>query len=78
VRDLRPRLGEGLLLYGNTDVRMLAGTREELEAEILGKLPAAMASGGYLFAADHSVPNDVSLENFRFAMELIRRHGVYD
>ena len=78
VRDLRPRYGEKLLLFGNTDVRMLAGTREELEAEIVGKLPAAMAGGAYIFAADHSVPNDVSLDNFRFAMELIRRHGTYD
>ena len=77
VRQLRPQYGEQLLLHGNTDVRMLAGTREELEAEILDKLPAAMTGGGYIFAADHSVPNDVSFENFRFAVELIRRHGVY-
>ena len=77
VRQLRPQYGEQLLLCGNIDVRKLAGTREELEAEITGKLPAAMQGGGYLFGADHSVPNDVSFQNFSLAVELLERCGVY-
>ena len=77
VRQLRPQYGEDLLFCGNIDVRKLAGTQEELEAEIVGKLPAAMKGGGYIFGADHSVPSDVSFQNFSFAMELVNRYGTY-
>jgi|TARA_Y100000588_G_C13436201_1_gene577872 uroporphyrinogen-III decarboxylase len=36
-----------------------------------------MAGSGYIFGVDHSVPNDVPLENFRFAIELVKRYGRY-
>ena len=77
VRKLRPEYGDRLVLHGNIDVRKLAGTREDIEEEIAGKFPAAMAGGGYIFGSDHSVPNNVSFENFCFAMELVERYGKY-
>ena len=78
VRTLKPRYGDRLVFYGNIDVRKLAGSKEEIEEEILGKLPVAMACGGYICHSDHSVPNNVSLENYRYALELVKRYGRYD
>ena len=78
VRTLKSRFGDRLVLYGNIDARKLAGTREEIEEEIASKIPVAKQKGGYIYHSDHSVPNDVSLENYRFAIELVKRYGAYD
>ena len=78
VRSLKPKYGDCLVLYGNIDVRKLAGTWEEIEEEIVSKIPVAKENGGYIYHSDHSVPNDVSLENYRFAIDLVKRYGAYD
>jgi uroporphyrinogen decarboxylase len=78
VRKLKALYGDRLVFYGNIDVRRLSGGREEIEDEILGKLSAVKESGGYIFHSDHSVPNSVSLDNYAFAIELVRRYGTYD
>ncbi len=77
VRELKPQYGDRLILHGNIDVRKLAGTRAEIEQEIASKIPIAMQGGGYIYACDHSVPNDISFENYCFAMELVKHHSSY-
>ncbi|MBC7236298.1 MAG: hypothetical protein H5T69_10685 [Chloroflexi bacterium] len=78
VRQLKPQYGDRLVLWGNIDVRALAGTREEIEEEIVGKIEVAKQGGGYIYHSDHSVPNNVSLENYRYALDLVRRVGSYE
>jgi len=78
VRDLRAAYGQRLILFGNIDVRKLSGSREDVEEEISTKVLAAKAGGGYIYHSDHSVPHSVSFENYRYAMELIRKYGSYD
>jgi len=77
VRILKPRYGDRLVLYGNIDVRKLAGSKEEIEEEISSKVPVAKEHGGYIYHSDHSVPNNVSFESYRFAIELVKRYGQY-
>jgi uroporphyrinogen decarboxylase len=77
VRTLKAQYGDRLVLIGNIDVRKLSGTRDEIEDEIVGKITAAKAKGGYIYHSDHSVPNFVSLESYRFAIELVKRYGAY-
>jgi uroporphyrinogen decarboxylase len=78
VRDLKQTYGNRLISFGNIDVRKLSGTREEIEQEIAAKVPVAMAGGGYVFNSDHSVPNTVSLESYRFALQMLRKYGTYE
>ncbi len=78
LSTLREQYGKRLILFGNIDVRKLAGTREEIEEEIGTKLRAAGPSGGYIYHSDHSVPNNVSLDNYRFALDMVRRLGRYE
>jgi uroporphyrinogen decarboxylase len=59
------------------DVRKLSGTKKDIEEEVLSKLKVAMEGGGYIFHSDHSVPPTVSFENYKYALELVRTHGVY-
>ena len=78
VATLKKEYGKQLVCFGNIDVRKLAGTREEVEEEVRAKLEAGKEDGGYIFHSDHSVPSDVSLENYRFALELLEKYGRYD
>ena len=77
VRQLKPQYGDRLVLFGNIDVRKLAGGREEIEEEMRTKVTAAKEGGGYIYHSDHSVPRDVSLDNYRFAIEMLEKYGKY-
>ena len=78
VRDLKPTYGDRLVLFGNIDVQMLAGTKGDVEEEIRTKVGFAKEGGGYMFHSDHSVPNNVSLDNYRFALEMLKKYGSYE
>ncbi|MDA0710474.1 MAG: hypothetical protein O3B73_09750 [bacterium] len=77
VRDLKSRYGNRLVLFGNIDARALAGSRDDIEAEIKIKVGLGKEHGGYLFHTDHSVPNDVSFDNYQFAMAMLKKYGAY-
>jgi uroporphyrinogen decarboxylase len=77
IADLSQRYANNFIFYGNIDARSLAGTREQIEYEITTKLATARSRGGYIFHSDHSVPNDVSLENYTFAMKLVAENCTY-
>lgn len=77
VRDLKRQYGGRLVLQGNVDVRALAGSRQEIEAEVSEKVLAGKQGGGYLYHSDHSVPHDVSWENYVYAIEMVRKYGGY-
>jgi uroporphyrinogen decarboxylase len=78
VRKLAPVYGDRLALFGNIDV-MVMGTndREKIEHEVRTKLEAGMATKGYAYHSDHSVPPTTSWESYKFIMELIDKHGRY-
>ncbi|MDI7275516.1 MAG: uroporphyrinogen decarboxylase family protein [Anaerolineae bacterium] len=73
---LKSAYGDKLVLHGGFDVRHWSDI-EEVEAEIRSVLPAVMESGGYIFSSDHSVPDSVSLENYRRIVQLVREVGRY-
>ncbi len=77
VRKLKPLYGDRLVLVGNIDVRKLAAGREEIEEEIRVKVTAAKRGGGYIYHSDHSVPSNVSFENYCFAIEMLKKYGSY-
>ena len=62
---------------GNMDVLEWAeAPMDELKRIVMRKLNAAKG-GGYIFQSDHSVPSNVSAERYEFAINLVRKHGVY-
>ena len=77
VIALRRQYGHSIGFCGNLDVVTWAnGTQEEIRSMVLGKLNAAKG-GGYIVQSDHSVPGNVSGENYDFVVKLVREHGVY-
>ena len=77
IQDLKSRYGGQIAFYGNIDARVMAGRREDIEREISTKIPVAKEGGGYMYHSDHSVPDDVPLENYAYAIELVKEYGRY-
>lgn len=73
---LKRTFGEDLVLHGGINA-VLWDNREAIEAEMRRVLPVVKESGGYIFSSDHSVPSSVSLENFRYIVELAKELGAY-
>jgi uroporphyrinogen decarboxylase len=63
---------------GGIDVRaMAADDPRVIEEEIRRKFEVAKVGGGYIYHSDHSVPNNVSFEQYKRVMELVRKYGQY-
>ncbi|MHC4061470.1 MAG: uroporphyrinogen decarboxylase family protein [Planctomycetota bacterium] len=77
VVELRRRLGHRLGFCGNMDVITWANaTKDQLKKVVLAKLNAAKG-GGFIFQSDHSVPSDISGENYDYVVKLVREYGKY-
>jgi uroporphyrinogen decarboxylase len=77
VIDLRRRYGHQIAFCGNLDViRWAQADADELKAMVLHKLNAAKG-GGYIVQSDHSVPSNISGENYDNVVKLVREYGRY-
>ncbi len=56
---------------------MLWDDKEAIVEEIRRVVPKLKENGGYIFSSDHSIPNSVSLENFRAIIETVKEVGTY-
>ena len=73
---LKRKYGDRLVLHGGVNA-VLWDDRDAIVSEIDRVVPALKENGGYIFSSDHSIPNSVSLENFRAIVEEVKRVGRY-
>ena len=79
IRELRPRYGERLTMFGNIDaMKMATNDPAVIEDEIHAKFAAGMATRGYVYHSDHSVPPQVSWPTYQTIIDMVDRHGWYD
>ncbi len=77
VVELKKKYKNRLSYIGNIDVRdILTGSKDGIRKDVLRKLNAAKG-GGYIPASDHSVPDNVPVENYECFVDLVRKHGTY-
>jgi uroporphyrinogen decarboxylase len=75
---LKKRFGDGIALIGGMDARALeTNDRQVVEAELLAKLPGAMAGSGYVLQVDHSVSPLVDYDTYRLFVERGLAIGTY-
>ncbi len=74
--ELKKKYGDRLVLHGGIDA-LLWDDIDALEKEIRRILPILKENGGYIFSTDHSIPSNVSLEDFRYIIELVKDIGGY-
>ncbi|AEE96404.1 uroporphyrinogen decarboxylase family protein [Mahella australiensis] len=65
---LRKKFGKDLRLWGGVDKRELAKTKENIDKHLASLYPL-IEEGGFIPTVDHTVPPDISLENFRYYMK---------
>ena len=56
---------------------MSAEDPKVIEEEIKTKISVAKQGGGYIYHSDHSVPDDVSFEQYKRVIELVHKYGRY-
>lgn len=77
VVELRRQYGHRIAFCGNMNVIDWAhATKQDLKAIVLRMLNAAKG-GGLIFQSDHSVPSNVSAENYEYVVNLVREYGQY-
>jgi len=75
---LKKTYGDRIALFGGLDVRtMVANDRDAIQAELDRKLPAAMEGGGYILHSDHSIPDQVEYETYKFFLDRALEMGRY-
>lgn len=73
---LKERYGDRVVLHGGINA-VLWSQKEKIVEEIRRVVPGLKKNGGYIFSSDHSIPNDVSLENFRQIVAEVKEQGKY-
>ncbi|MCS7259793.1 MAG: uroporphyrinogen decarboxylase family protein [Anaerolineae bacterium] len=77
VVELRRQYGHRIAFCGNISVVEWAQFGpEQLKAMVLRKLNAAKG-GGYIVQSDHSVPDNISPQNYEYVVNLVREYGRY-
>lgn len=77
--ELKDKFGNRLAFMGGIDVRAMADSDPTvIEKEIRIKIPKAKKGGGYIYHSDHSVPDNVSLEQYHRVLGLVEKYGAYE
>lgn len=75
VVEVRRQWPSQFVIWGGIDKRALYEDRAAIDAEVMRVLPPMLEAGGYIPAIDHAVPPEVSLENWRYFLDLVREMG---
>lgn len=77
--ELKEKYGDKISFMGGIDVRLMAlDDLGPLEKEIGEKFLAAKEGGGYIYHSDHSVPKNVSFQQYKRVMEFAKKYGKYE
>ena len=74
---LKQQFGDRLAFHGGLNARCYEPP-EAIWAERRRVIPLMMDSGGYVIATDHSIPDSVSLQQYRQFVSLAKQIGRYD
>ncbi len=78
IRKLKRKYKDKLSFMGGIDVRAMANPDPRvIEEEIRSKFEVAKKGGGYIYHSDHSIPKNVSFEQYKRVIELVKKYGKY-
>ncbi|MEM2969327.1 MAG: uroporphyrinogen decarboxylase family protein, partial [Candidatus Bathyarchaeia archaeon] len=76
--ELKEKYGDKIAFMGGIDVRLMSlDDPKPIEKEIKTKITVAKVGGGYIYHSDHSVPKDVSFEQYKRVIALVQKYGKY-
>ena len=74
--ELKKKYGDKMTFHGGINA-LLWDNKDAISQEINRLIPVMKENGGYIFASDHSIPDAVSLENFKHIISLVKEVGSY-
>jgi len=74
---LKAAYGDKLVFHGGINA-VLWDKPDQITAEIERVVPVMKQNGGYIFASDHSIPENVSLADFTRIIAAARKAGSYE
>jgi uroporphyrinogen decarboxylase len=75
---IKKQFGDRLSFIGGMDARvLLSNDIDKVRHELETKVPAMMAGSGYVLQVDHSVPEGVAYETYKFFVETGLKLGTY-
>jgi len=79
LSKIKARYGKKICPIGNINNKttMVTGTPEDVEREALECLKVAAPYGGYILATDHSLHDDIPIENIYAYIEVAKKYGTY-
>ena len=79
LKLMKDEYGDRLFFIGNVDQRDLMpnGTPEEVAAQAKECIQVAAKGGGYVLSSDHSVHDDIPVENIEAILKAGREYGKY-
>lgn len=78
VVRLKQKYGDVLSFMGGMDIRTLVtNDRDAIEAELQSKMPIVMEGSGYMLHSDHSIPDQVEYETYKFFHDRGLELGTY-
>jgi uroporphyrinogen decarboxylase len=67
---LRKKYGNCFFMIGGIDKRVLTWGRDSVESELRRVIPPMIEQGGFIPTIDHSIPPNVSMDSFRYYLEM--------
>ena len=67
---IRKEYGKDLAFSGGIDKRELAKDKKAIDEELKKKIVPLLETGGYIPTVDHTVPPEISFENFLYYLKL--------
>ncbi len=78
IIKLKKNFGDKIAFMGGIDIRVLeTNDNSKVEEELMKKVPIAMEGSGYCLHTDHSVPQSVEYETYKFFVERGLEIGTY-
>jgi uroporphyrinogen decarboxylase len=78
VLKLKKSFGERIALIGGMDIRaLIANDLDQVRDELASKIPQVLSGSGYVLQTDHSVPDQVYYETYRYFVERGLEMGSY-
>lgn len=72
IRELKKQYGQNLAWYGNIDAHMFGKDVNNIISEVDSRIKC-FPNGGFIAHSDHSVPPTMSLKDFQYLSELVKK-----
>jgi len=74
---IKREFGDRLTLHGGMSA-LLWNDLDEMEAVVREQVPILKERGGFIFGTDHSIPNNVSAQDLKRILDVVRAVGRYE